>query len=213
MKYYDSRDGFEDPEHNILQHTPIALETIIKQTDDARESVANQMPDTPLYLQGDMPDCLLQCARMAEHRQVGIDPGLEVFKNMAIENGFYSSQWGVELRGFMEIIKDRPNIVAQLDYANGPQDLKTVLDQGASVIAGVETHEYYHGLLNIEPNHGGHAVVVTHVNESKDGFWQFIVNDPNESIPNQEIDCCAFQKAWDVMNRMMITVRAKGDDS
>lgn len=187
-----------------------ALEATIKRAEPVNLGAADQMADTPVHTQGDAPDCLLQSARMAEHRQTGIDPGLEAFKDPAIEKGIYSSDKGTDLQGFADVMNERPGIEARLDNASGPQEIKSALDKGDSVIAGVDAYEYYKDQSNLEPNSGGHAVVVTGADQTANGAWEFTVNDPNFDQPNLPVDGDHFQSAWDKMNRAMLTVSSKG---
>lgn len=187
-----------------------ALEATIKQAEPVKFGAADQMADTPMHTQGDAPDCLLQSARMAEHRQTGIDPGLEAFKDPAIEKGIYSPDKGTDLQSFSDVLNERPGIEARLDNASGPQDIKSALDNGDSVIAGVDSYEFYKDQFNLEPNSGGHAVVMTGAEQAPDGHWNFAVNDPNLEQPNLAVDGDRFLPAWEKTDRAMLTVSGKG---
>ncbi|GEM_PF-2669612 len=187
-----------------------ALEATIKQAEPVKFGAADQMADTPMHTQGDAPDCLLQSARMAEHRQTGIDPGLEAFKDPAIEKGIYSPDKGTDLQSFSDVLNERPGIEARLDNASGPQDIKSALDNGDSVIAGVDSYEFYKDHYNLEPNSGGHAVVMTGAEQAPDGHWNFAVNDPNLEQPNLAVDGDRFLPAWEKTDRAMLTVSGKG---
>lgn len=169
----------------------------------------NQMKDTPLHLQGDQPDCLLQSARMAEHRQTGVDPGLEAYKTPAIEEGAYDPVKGTDLVEMEGIINDRPGIEAQLKFDNRPEDIKKALDSDESVIAAVDAYEFYKGKINLEPNSGGHAVVVTSGEKLPSGDWEFAVNDPNFEPPNQPVAGDRFANAWG-RRKPMIVVKKTG---
>lgn len=206
MEHYDKQLP-EIPASDSLDRT--GLEARLKSAQPFEAGAPNQMADTPLHAQGDQPDCLLQSARMAEHRQTGIDPGLDAYKHPATEQGLYDPRGGTDLTGFVEVINDRPGVQAELQYADGPQNIKDALDQGDSVIAGVDAYEYYKGQYNFEPNSGGHAIVVTGADQAPAGDWQFTVNDPNFETPNQPVSGDKFLRAWDVADRPMITMRAK----
>lgn len=187
-----------------------ALEATIKQAEPVKLGAAGQMADTPMHTQGDAPDCLLQSARMAEHRQTGIDPGLEAFKDPAIEKGIYSPDKGTDLQGFADVMNERPGIETKLDNASGPQEIKSALDKGDSVIAGVDAYEFYKDQYILEPNSGGHAVVMTGAEQAPDGHWNFAVNDPNFEQPNMPVDGDRFLSAWEKTDRAMLTVSGKG---
>lgn len=211
MKDYYDADIIEAPESAAAKgYDRTALEATIKQAEPVNLGAADQMADTPVHTQGDAPDCLLQSARMAEHRQTGEDPGLEAFKDPAIEKGIYSSDKGTDLQGFADVMNERPGIEAKLDNASGPQDIKSALDNGDSVIAGVDSYEFYKDQFNLEPNNGGHAVVMTGAEQAPDGKWNFAVNDPNFEQPNMPVDGDRFQSAWEKMDRAMLTVSGKG---
>jgi hypothetical protein len=187
-----------------------ALEARIKQAEPVTLGAPNQMADTPVHTQGNAPDCLLQSARMAEHRQTGVDPGLEAFKAPATEKGLYNPNEGTDLQGFADVMNERPGIEAKLQNAGGPEDIKTALDNGDSAIAAVDSYEFYKDQFNLEPNSGGHALVVTGADQTPDGSWKFTVNDPNQETPNIPVNGDRFLSAWDNTNRSMITVHAKG---
>lgn len=173
--------------------------------------MSRQMTDTPLHLQGDQPDCLLQSARMAEHCQTGVDPGLEAYKTPAIEKGIYDPERGTDLTEMESIIiNERPGIEAQLKFENKPEDIKESLDNGESVIAAVDAYEFYKGQINLEPNSGGHAVVVTSAEKLPSGDWKFTVNDPNFEPPNQSVAGDRFLNAWDKTDKPMIVVKKTG---
>lgn len=175
----------------------------------------NQMIDTPVHNQGNQPDCLLQSARMAEHKQTGQDPGLAAYKEPAAQEGIYESgpNGGVDsLEGFTAIMNERPNIAAEFKSGAGPQDIKRPLDNRESVIACVNAHEFYKSLGYQTPRDGaGHAVVVTGADQTADGSWQFTVNDPNCESGSIPVDGSGFLRAWDAQGRQMITVKPKGD--
>ena len=211
MKDNYEADIKEAPESAAVRgYDRSALEATIKQAEPVNLGSADQMADTPVYTQGDAPDCLLQSARMAEHRQTGIDPGLEAFKDPAIEQGIYSPDNGADLQGFADVINERPGIEAKLDNASGPEDIKTALDNGDSVIAGVDAYEFYKDQYNLESNSGGHAVVMTGAEQAPDGHWNFAVNDPNFEQPNMPLDGDRFLPAWEKTDRAMLTVSGKG---
>jgi len=172
--------------------------------------VLGQMTDTPIHPQGDQPDCLLQSARMAEHRQTGVDPGLEAYKTPAIEKGIYDSHSGTDMVGMVDVINERPGVEAQLKFQQRPEDIKQALDNKESVVTGVDAYEFYKGQYNLEPNSGGHAVVVTSAEKSPQGDWKFTVNDPNMETPNQPVAGDKFLKAWDKANKPMIVVKKTG---
>jgi hypothetical protein len=208
--YYDA-DIKEAPDSAPAKgYDRAALEATIKQAEPVRLGAADQMADTPVHTQGDEPDCLLQSARMAEHRQTGVDPGLEAFKDPAIEKGIYSPDKGTDLQGFADVMNERPGIEAKLDNASGPQDIKSALDSGDSVIAGVDSYEFYKDQFNLEPNSSGHAVVMTGAEQAPDGHWNFTVNDPNFEQPNMPVNGDRFRSAWEKMDRAMLTVSGKG---
>lgn len=212
MKDYYDADVSEAPESAAAKgYDRAALEATIKRAEPVNLGAADQMADTPVHTQGDAPDCLLQSARMAEHRQTGMDPGLEAFKDPAIEKGIYSPDKGTDLQGFADVMNERPGIEARLDNASDPQEIKSALDKGDSVIAGVDAYEYYKDQFNLEPNSGGHAVVVTGADRAADGAWEFTVNDPNFDQSNMPVDGDRFLPAWEKMDRAMLTVSGKGD--
>lgn len=211
MKDYYDADIRETPEGAAANgYDRAALEATIKGAEPVRLGAADQMADTPVHTQGDTSDCLLQSARMAEHRQTGIDPGLEAFKDPAIEKGIYNPDKGTDLQGFADVMNERPGIEAKLDNASGPQDIKSALDSGDSVIAGVDSYEFYKDQFNLEPNSGGHAVVMTGAEQAPDGHWNFAVNDPNFEQPNMPVDGDRFLPAWEKMDRAMLSVSGKG---
>lgn len=157
MKDHYETEIKEAPEsHAAKGYDRAALEATIKQAEPVKPGAAGQMTDTPMHTQGDAPDCLLQSARMAEHRQAGLDPGLEAFKDPAIEKGIYSPDKGTDLQGLADVMMERPGIKAHLDNASGPEDVKSALDSGDSVIASVDAYEFYKDQFNLEPN-SGHA--------------------------------------------------------
>ena len=167
------------------------------------------MTDTPLHLQGDNPDCLLQSARMAEHRQLGADPGLEAYKDRAIEMGpRVYDQDGTDVVAMKDIINERPGLSAELKTQQQPEQIKAELDNGDSVIALVDGTAYYTG--RAEPNFEGHAIVVTSAEQTPAGDWKLTVNDPNRDIPNEEIPWARFQKAWGRQDNQMLVVRKIG---
>mgnify|MGYP000894228831 CR=1 FL=1 len=168
-----------------------------------------QMADTPVHTQGDAPDCLLQCARMAEHRQTGLDPGLEVYKNRAQQEGIYNPETGTNAEKFAGIMAERPGLYVESGSAQGPEAIESALDQGKSVIIGVDAYKYYRSEANLEPNSGGHALVVTGAEQQADGAWQFAVNDPNDSSPNLPVDGSRLLPAWSDAGRMMMTIEAR----
>lgn len=211
MKDTYEADRMETPESAPARgYDRAALEAAIKGAEPARLGAADQMADTPVHTQGDAPDCLLQSARMAEHRQTGKDPGLDAFKDPAIEKGIYNPDKGTDLQGFADVLNERPGIEARLDNASGPQDIKSALDNGDSVIAGVDACEYYKDQFNLQPDGSGHAVVMTGAEQTPDGHWNYTVNDPNFEQPNIPVDGDRFQSAWDKMDRAMLTVSGKG---
>lgn len=183
-----------------------ALEARLRKAGGFDLGEPNQMHDTPLHTQGDQPDCLLQSARMAEHRQTGRDPGLEAFKQPAIEQGLYDPELGTTVDRFVDVINERPGVEAELTYGNNPEDIKDALDDGKSVIVCVDAYEFYKDACNLEPNSGQHAIVVTGAGETADGGWQFTVNDPNFEVPNLPVDGDRFLNAWDAAHRPVITV-------
>jgi hypothetical protein len=187
-----------------------ALEGRIREAEPAVLGAPDQMHDTPLHLQGESPDCLLESARMAEERQTGTDPGLEAYKQPASEQGIYDPANGTEMELFVYVINERPDVQAELLAADGPEDIKDALDSGQSVIAGVDAYEFYKDRYNLEPNAGGHAVVVTGADQAPDGGWEFTVNDPNEPVRNMPIGGASFLRAWDVQGRKMITMQHTG---
>lgn len=191
--------AYETPENGAsTQCDRGALEARLRVADAFDAGEPNQMHDTPLCNQGDRPDCLLRCAQMAEHRQAGRDPGLEAYKQPAIEQGIYNPDGGVtDLPQFVEVMNERPGIQAELFRGNGPQDIKDALDDGKSVIACVDSYEFYKDVCNLEPNSGGHAVVVTGAGKAADGTWRFTVNDPNIEVPNVPVDGNRILRAWD----------------
>jgi len=208
--YYDA-DIKETPEGAAAKgYDRAALEATIKGAEPVRLGAADQMADTPVHTQDDAPDCLLQSARMAEHRQTGVDPGLEAYKDPAIEKGIYNPDKGTDLQGFADVMNGRPGIEAKLDNASGPQDIKSALDSGDSVIAGVDSYEFYKDQFNLEPNSGDHAVVMTGAEQAPDGHWNFAVNDPNFEQPNIPVDGDRFQAAWEKTDRAMLTVSGTG---
>lgn len=200
-------DHPEFPEHPPDQFDRGALEARLRVADAFDAGEPNQMHDTPVHCQGDQPDCLLRSAQMVEHRQTGRDPGLDAYKRPAAEQGIYRTDGGVtNLPKFVEVMNERPGIQAELYRGDGPQDIKDALDDGKSVIACVDSYEFYKDVCNLEPNSGGHAVVVTGAGETTDGEWQFTVNDPNVEIPNVPVDGDRFLRAWNAAGRPMITV-------
>lgn len=207
-----SEMGYQEvPEQpDVAQAERAALEARIREAESYRVGAPDQMHDTPLHTQGDAPDCLLEAARMAEQRQTGIDPGLEAYKDSAIEKGIYDPNEGTDLQGFVDVVNERPGVEGELTYADGPEDIKRALDNGESVIAGLDSYEYYKDQFNLEPNSGGHAVVVTGADQTGDGSWEFAVNDPNFETPNMPVEGERFLRAWEAMNRPMITIRGTG---
>jgi hypothetical protein len=188
-----------------------AVETAIKDAQPFEVGAPDQMTDMPLHQQDRAkPDCLLECARMAEHRQTGDDPGLGVYKDSAIEQGLYDPDRGTDATRFVDVINERPGVEAQLTHAEGPQDIKDALDNGKSVIVCVDAYEFYRGQYNLLNDGSGHAVVVTGADEEPDGSWQFAVNDPNSEVPNIPVDGERFLQAWDSANKPMITVEKTG---
>ncbi|MBM4028857.1 MAG: hypothetical protein FJ280_26200 [Planctomycetes bacterium] len=205
--------AYEADQYEVPAESPIerfdrrALEARLREADAFDAGEPNQMLDTPLHPQGDKPDCLLRSAQMAEHQQTGHDPGLDAFKQPAIERGVYDPGGGVtDLPQFVEAMNERPDIQAELYRGDGPQDIKDALDHGESVIACVDSYEFYKDVCNLEPNSGQHAIVVTGAGETAEGGWQFTVNDPNIEVPNVPVDGERFLTAWDAANRPMITV-------
>ena len=188
----------------------VAAESRLREAQPYKVGAPDQMSDTPLHKQDpDKPDCLLQTARMAEHKQTGKDPGLETYKDPAIDRELYDPVAGTDLPGFVEMIDERPGLEAQLTHADGPLDIKEALDSDKSVIVGVDAPEFYRQ-YNFEVNDGGHALVITGAEQSEDGSWYFTVNDPNQDTPNIRVDSDAFLQAWDKAGRSMITVQAEG---
>lgn len=211
MKDHYETDAQEASDSTAAQgYDKAALEARIKQAEPVTLGAPNQMADTPVHTQGNAPDCLLQSARMAEHRQTGVDPGLEAFKAPATEKGLYNPNEGTDLQGFADVMNERPGIEAKLQNASGPEDIKTALDSGDSVIAAVNANEYYDIVEEGEPNDAGHAVVVTGADQAADGSWEFTVNDPNKDTPNIPVNGDRFVSAWNQMDRTMLTVHAKG---
>jgi len=173
--------------------------------------VVGQMTDTPLHCQGDKPDCLLQSARMAEHKQTGVDPGLEAYKRPAIEKNIYDPHKGTDLPRMVDVINERPGIEAQLKFRQKPEDIKGALDNEESVIVGVDAYEFYKDQMPyMEDSGAGHAVVVTGAERLPSGDWKFTVNDPNSEIPNQPVTGDKLLNAWGKANKPMIVVKKTG---
>lgn len=200
-----------------LQDRPVSPQVMAEQRLDAATPAgmdapeAGQMTNTPIHTQ-DGPDCMLQSARMAEHRQTGIDPGLEAYKTPAMERGIYNSRDGVtDLREMTDVINNRPGIEAELTTQQTPEDIQNALNRGESVIVGVDSYEFYKDQVpGIQPGDGGHAVVVTSAEQQPNGKWEFTVNDPNSDIPNLPVDGDKFINAWNQADRPMVAVRRAG---
>jgi len=209
----ESYPGHEISE-NIEQALPAATERMsmearLQRAAPAEVGAPMQMTDTPVHTQGDAPDCLLQCARMAEHRQTGLDPGLEAYKNPAQQEGIYDPETGTNVEKFADIMAERPGLSVEAGNAQGPEVIESALDQGKSVIVGVDAYEYYRGETNPEPNSSGHALVVTSAEQQSDSTWKFTVNDPNDSTPNLPVDGNRLLPAWSGTGQLMMTVEAK----
>lgn len=207
--------GSEVPYSEVSEQTDStadrsALEARLREAQPFEVGAANQMHDTPVHTQGDAPDCLLECARMAEHRQLGSDPGLDAYKQPAINEGMYDPGNGTDMNHFVDVINERPGLEANLQRGQGPESIKANLDAGRSVIVGVDSYEYYKGQYNLEPDGGGHALLVTGADRTPDDKWDITVNDPNFETPNQPVDGKAFLEAWNAANRPMITVQKTG---
>lgn len=185
------------------------LESRLNQADSVRYGAPSQMTDTPLHQQGDAPDCLLQCARMAEHRQTGRDPGLAAFKQPAIEQDIYDPGSGTQSDKFLSILNDRTGVQAESSCAAGPEAILDSLNQQKSVIVGVDAYEYYKVESNLEPNAGGHALLVTGAERLDNDKWKFAVNDPNQETPNIPIDGERLLPAWKDAGNLLITVERK----
>ena len=198
-------------EDRALQPEIAAEQRLDAAAQPSDKAVPGQMTDTPLHQQGDKPDCLLQSARMVEHRQLGTDPGLEAYKDRATEKGVYDPgdgrprTGGTEVSGMKDIINERPGLSAELQAGQRPEDIKAALDKGDSVIAGVDSSAFYEG--RYEDNVAGHAIVVTSAEQSPSGQWEFRVNDPAADGPNVEVPGDRFLKAWDRVGRPMLVVR------
>jgi len=204
----ENSDVREIPEQNPTEQIDrSALDARLKHAKPLEVGAPDQMLDTPLRRQGAQPDCLLRSAQMAEERQTGRNPGLDAYKQPAIERGIYDPNGGVtDVNRFVDIINERPDVQAELTEADGPEDIKEALDGGQSVIVCVDAYDLYKGLGNFEPAHGGHAIVVTGADQASDGSWQFAINDPNADAPNVLVDGSRFLQAWNGMHRLMITV-------
>lgn len=174
-----------------------------------KAALAGQMTDTPHFNQNNHPDCLLQSGRMVEARLTGVDPGLEVYKNEAIRRGSYheaSGKGGIDnMEKFAEQMNDRPGLETKYHEGANLSDIKDALDHGQSLIVGVDAAKFYPE-AGLEPNSGGHAVVVTGVEQDLDGRWHITVNDPNEFEPNTLIRGETFTSAWRAFNSPMIMV-------
>jgi hypothetical protein len=175
-----------------------------------KTTVPGQMTDTRHYNQGEHPDCLLQSARMAEARQTGKDPGLETYKNEAINKNNYSEQEGGvgDMEKFAAQINDRPDLKANYQEQGSLEKIKNELDQGKSVIVGVDAGEFFQN--EFIPDNAGHAVVVTGAEKATDGSWKITVNDSNATGPNSEVSEFVFKNAWNNMNNPMIVVSKSG---
>jgi len=174
--------------------------------------VPGQMTDTPLHQQGDKPDCLLQSARMAEHRQTGVDPGLDAYKTPAMEKHIYDPSSGItDLPEMTKIMDNRPGIEAELKMQQTPQELEQALNNGDSAVVAVDAYEFYKDQVpGMQPDSGGHAIVVTSAEQLPDGQWKFTVNDSNVDTPNVPAAGEKFLNAWNQAGRPMVVVRKTG---
>lgn len=207
--------GYEVP-HDEISEQAIgkdegrALDARLREAQPLEMGAADQMHDSPIHTQGDAPDCLLECARMAEHTQLGSDPGLDAFKQPAVHEGIYDPDDGTDMNRFTDVINERPGLEAHLQTGNGPEDIKSNLDAGCSTIVGVDSYEYYKGQYNLAPDGGGHALLMTGADRASNGNWEFTVNDPNFETSNQAVDGRTFLESWDAVGRPMITVQKTG---
>ncbi|MCB0038048.1 MAG: hypothetical protein H6646_00250 [Anaerolineales bacterium] len=215
MEYYRGQGVSERIEQaHVAALERRAYESRLSQSDSVRYGAPSQMTDTPLHQQGLAPDCLLQCARMAEHRQTGRDPGLVAFKQPAIEQNIYNQDGVTDVDKFVSVLNDRDGVQAEGSYAASPEAILDSLNQRKSVIVGVNAYEYYKVESNLEPNSGGHALLVTGAERQDNGRWQFTVNDPNQETPNFPVDGERLLPAWKAEGNLLITVekRAGGQD-
>ena len=167
-------------------------------------AIEGQMTDTPQYNQGNNPDCLLQSTRMAEAKQTGVDPGVDVYKDEAIRRGNYSEN-GVNMERFTDQINERPGLQAEMRHDQSLDDIKSELDQQHSVIVGVDAGTLY----DFPPDGSGHALVVTGATQDAAGNWNVTVNDPNEFSTNKSVSEAVFKQAWDLAgNRMIVMQKA-----
>lgn len=201
-----------EADNNLSKSTSVGDQSAAQENVE-KAAFKGQMTDTPHYNQGNHPDCLLQSARMAETKQTGVDPGLEVYKNEAMRQHNYLEAGGAggvsDMEKFAKQMDARPGIEA--NYQNGARlsDIKASLDQGESVIVGVDAAEFYPE-LGLPPESGGHAVVVTGLSEKSDGTWNVTVNDSNETGPNTPKDGTTFTKAWQAAGNPMISIHKSG---
>lgn len=179
----------------------------------ASDNIGAQAQDTPQFNQGNHPDCALQSARMVEAKQLGKDPGLDVYKNEAYKQGNYAeagNKGGVkDMEKFSEQINDRPGLKAGYKEGATLDEIKTNLDQGKSVIAGVDAAKFYPE-LELPPNSGKHAIVVTGADKGPDGHFNITVNDPNDRSANRVVSENVFQDAWNHFDNRMIVVEKAG---
>ncbi|MCB0205960.1 MAG: hypothetical protein KDH89_14150 [Anaerolineae bacterium] len=63
-----------------------ALKSHMKHVEPMSLGSPDQMTNTPIHTQGDAPDCLLQSARMAEHRQT-VNPSFFDWFQQAMASG------------------------------------------------------------------------------------------------------------------------------
>ncbi len=212
----DSLDKAYNPEavERTLSQAPdrYALDARVREAEPVQVGAPNQMLDTPIHLQGKEPDCLLRSAQMAEHRQLGKDPGLDAYKEPALKKGLYTPgpEGGTTFNRFPEVINERPDLHAELKHGVGPEGLKAALDGGKSVIANVDAHKFYAGRFYVPDRGYRHAIVVTGADQAPDGRWQFTVNDPNFPERNTPLNGKTFIGAWNDTRQGMITVQKSG---
>jgi len=182
----------------------------LKEAPQPNDKIGAQAQDTPQYNQGHYPDCALQSARMVEAKQLGKDPGLDAYKNEAKKQENYGPGGVNDMEKFSEQINERPGLKAGYKEGGSLDEIKSNLDQGKSVIAGVDARTFYPE-HEFPPNEApGHAIVVTGAEKGPDGHYNITVNDPNDHSGNRVIPEQQFLDSWNKFGNPMIVVEKSG---
>lgn len=196
-----------------IEHKEAVAPQEFKETPQPSDNIGAQAQDTPQFNQGNHPDCALQSARMVETKQLGKDPGLDAYKSEAYKKGNYeelNGSGGVKnMEKFSEQINERPGLHASYKEGATLDEVKSNLDQGKSVIAGVDAATFYPE-YELPPNSGKHAIVVTGAEKGPDGHFNITVNDPNDNFANRAVPEKVFLDAWKGFDNRMIVVEKAG---